>query len=510
MLVHEFLQRSADKFPDCPAVWCKGEWQNFAHIDAISNRVANYLVEQGIQKGDRVAILFENSLDYIYAYYGILKAGGVTVSLNTELTERDLKYYLQNSGAKALIFQKKFSSLVEKILNEILLVRVFLSDSDKDLLHFNKKDCVFRSLKKIYTEYNSNLPNIRIIDIDLASIIYTSGSTGKPKGVTLTHLNIVKNTQSIVEYLHLTHNDRIMVVLPFFYVYGKSLLNTHFSVGGSVVIDNRFVFPNAILKTMKETECTGFSGVPSTFSILLNNSSVKKYRFEKLRYVTQAGGAMAPKLQKEVALTFYPAKLYIMYGATEASARLSYLNPHDLPRKWGSIGKAIPNVELFVADEQGQPLLPNKIGEIVARGSNIMQGYWNDSKETQRVLRNGLYYTGDLGKMDEEGFLFVVGRKNDMIKVGANRISAKEIEERILEDDRILETAVIGVPDEILGEAIKAFIVPKAQNGKLTPSEVIEFCKKSLPSFKVPKYVEMVGTLPKNASGKILKNKLKK
>jgi acyl-CoA synthetase (AMP-forming)/AMP-acid ligase II len=185
------------------------------------------------------------------------------------------------------------------------------------------------------------------------------------------------NTRSIVEYLDLRSNDRIMVVLPFYYIYGKSLLNTHFFVGGSVVIDNRFLYPNVVLQTMIEQNVTGFSGVPSTFTILLHRSNIRSQKFDHLRYVTQAGGAMAPAIQKEVAEVVHPAKLFIMYGATEASARLSYLDPKDLQRKWGSIGKAIPNVELFVADYKGNPLKPGEQGEIVARGANIMQGYWN-------------------------------------------------------------------------------------------------------------------------------------
>jgi acyl-CoA synthetase (AMP-forming)/AMP-acid ligase II len=299
-----------------------------------------------------------------------------------------------------------------------------------------------------------------------------------------------------------------MVVLPFYYIYGKSLLNTHFFVGGSVVIDNRFAFPNVILETMKNTEVTGFSGVPSTYMILLNKSAIRNYQFDSLRYITQAGGAMAASVQKEVAKTFAPAKLYIMYGATEASARLSYLDPKDLANKWGSIGKAIPNVDLFVADQNGSPLPPNTEGQLVARGSNIMQGYWNDIEETNKVLREGLYFTGDLGKMDDDGFLYVVGRKKDMIKVGGERVSAKSIEEVLLEMNQVHEVAVIGVLDELLGEAIKAYIVP-LNGGNLDVNEIIKFCKKRLPQYKVPKYIEIINSLPKNNSGKILKENLR-
>jgi len=302
--------------------------------------------------------------------------------------------------------------------------------------------------------------------------------------------------------------DSILVVLPFYYIYGKSLLHTHFHVGGSLVIDNRFAYPSKVLDTMESSQVTGFAGVPSTFMILLNKTNVAEREFPSLRYLTQAGGPMAPSIQKRVAEIFKPAKLFIMYGATEASARLSYLEPDLLDKKLGSIGKAIPNVELFIADEDGKALPPNKLGQIVARGSNIMQGYWNDSEETKKVLKNNLYFTGDLGYMDEDGFLYVVGRLRDIIKVGGNRVSAKEIEEVILEMEEVSETAIVGIEDAVLGEAIKAFVVLK--NGKKVDKDfIINYCKKKLPGYKIPHYIEFRKELPKNSSGKILKNQLK-
>ncbi|NIT61994.1 MAG: AMP-binding protein, partial [Aliifodinibius sp.] len=398
MLIHNFLENSADKYPDKPAVWYRSEWKSYVQINCLANQVSNFLVDKGIQRGDRVALLFENSFEYIISYYAILKAGGVAVALNTDQVPNDLLYLLNHSGARALIIQNKFIPILKKLSNQTATLETILTDrvnedDDRD------ERVSFYEFEKVYSTYSETKPSIRLINIDLAAIIYTSGSTGRPKGVTLTHLNIVTNTNSIIEYLDLSETDRIMVILPFPYVYGKSLLNTHFAAGGSVVIDNRFVFPNAILETMLTTDCTGFAGVPSTFSILLNKSSVKKYKFPRLRYLTQAGGPMAPAVQKEVASTLSPAKLFIMYGATEASARLSYLDPLVLSRKWGSIGKPIPNVDLYVADEKGNPVTPGETGEIVARGANIMVGYWNDQEETERVLRYGLYFTGDLGVM---------------------------------------------------------------------------------------------------------------
>ena len=515
--VHNFLEDSAERFPEKQAFFANNTWHTYQEINDKANQLTHLLIESGIQKGQRVALLIENSIEYVITYYAILKTGAITVALNTDSTARDIKYILDDCEVSLLVVSQKLFRNAKVLFDR-------QKTKDKGQKIWERNVFVWSGLRQIKSEDSDAeivllpaameaLPvtnsGIRIIDLDVASIVYTSGSTGKPRGATLTHLNIVSNTRSIVDYLELTAEDRIMVVLPFYYIYGKSLLNTHFFVGGSVVVDNHFLYPNVVLKTMQEQKTTGFSGVPSTFTILLNRSDIRNYKFESLRYVTQAGGAMAPAVQQEVADIFSPARLFIMYGATEASARLSYLDPNVLPRKWGSIGKAIPNVELFVSDENGNRLPAGKQGEIVARGSNIMSYYWNHTEETEKVLRNGLYWTGDLGEMDEEGFIFVVGRKKDMIKVGGNRVSAKEIEEALYEHPEIIEAAVIGVPDDMLGEAVKAIIV--LRNGRsIRNDELNLFLKNKLAMYKIPKYYEYHDALPKNKSGKIQKLKLKK
>jgi len=259
MLVHNFLENSARNFPDKPAVWEKNKWTTFAEIDQRANQIANYVIEKGIQRGDRVAILLENSVDYICAYYGILKSGGVTVALNTDTNASSLTYLLNDSGAKGIIANGRYARHLLPALQKTPYLNTVIVQSKKVNSFEEIGHCQPIALNSVYAKGKNTHPEMRIIDMDLASIVYTSGSTGKPKGVTLTHLNIVSNTRSITEYLHLTSQDRIMVVLPFYYIYGKSLLNTHFAVGGSVVLDNRFAFPNVILETMQKTEITGFS-----------------------------------------------------------------------------------------------------------------------------------------------------------------------------------------------------------------------------------------------------------
>jgi len=508
MQINDFLEDAAQRYPDKVAVLHQDQEITYAEIEVRANKMANYLKEVNICRGDRVAILYENSSDYIISYFAVLKIGAIEVSLNTETTVGTLTHALNDCDAKAIIANAKYSRYLVPALRKVPRLEQVIVDREDLSEYEDIGHCNQIRLKEVYDDGKAEHPNVRYTDIDLASIVYTSGSTGTPKGVMLSHRNVVNNTRSIIQYLELTDKDRMMVVLPFYYIYGKSLLTTHFGVGGSVVLDNRFALPQVVLQTMEKTNVTGFAGVPSTFLILLNRSTVREFKFESLRYVTQAGGSMAPSVQKKVAKVFAPAKLFIMYGATEAAPRLSYLDPEILPLKWGSIGRAIPNVDLFVADESGNRLRPNQSGEIVARGSNIMVGYWNDPAETAKVLKNGLYYTGDIGRMDEDGYIYVVGRVKDIIKVGGFRVSPKEIEEALLRIDEIHDVAVVGVDDPILGEAVKALVVPR-RSADLTREKIRGMLRTMLPLYKHPKYVEFIDAIPKNESGKIRRTELR-
>jgi len=508
-LIHHFLEKHAQITPEQSACIHEPEVVSYGEMERQANRIAHLLRELGVRRGDRVALLLENSSAYLAAYYGILKCGGVTVAMYATTTAKTLAYILNDCEVGVALTLSKHQALFNELHEQLPKLRaVVLLDS---MINENEID---RRAWKIFTsQHIAPQPDkpldLPLIDLNLASIVYTSGSTGEPRGAMLSHLNIVTNTRSIVSYLGLTAQDRIMVVLPFPYVYGKSLLNTHFAVGATVIIDNRFVFPNVVLKTMQEKAATGFAGVPSTYAILLGKSAVRKMEFPALRYLTQAGGAMAPTVIREVMEVFRGKKIFIMYGATEAAARLSFLPPEDLPRKVGSIGKPIPNVKLRLIKEDGQEAGPDEVGEIVAAGANIMKGYWNQPEETKAVLTEHGFHTGDLGRMDDEGFFYIVGRKRDMIKSAGNRVSAKEIEEIILEHPNILETAVIGVPDQYIGEAICAYIVPKS-GVSVSLDELIAFCKTRLPEYKVPRAVVVRESLPKNASGKIMKEELRK
>jgi long-chain acyl-CoA synthetase len=504
MLVSDILEQAAEKHPDRPAVWCKNRWKTYRELKSAADKIASSLIALGVEPGDRIALLLDNSFDYICAHFGVLRAGAVDVSLNTELKSDELNELLADCEAQVLIAETRFLRGSSEALRGLPELRhIILSDEQWEEWSHLRSLVQVHMLAEVMQSGFERLPQPQRIDIDLASIVYTSGVTGKPKGVMLSNLNLVSNADSIVQYLGLNPEDRMMVVLPFYYIYGRSLLYTHFLSCGSLVIDNRFAYPTVILNTMQEQEVTCLAGVPSTYSILLNKSDLRARKFPRLKFVTQAGGGMPKPMQKAVAEAFHPARLFVMYGSTEAAPRLTYVEPEILPSKWGSIGRAIPNVEVIVADEEGRRLPPHVAGEIAARGSNIMMGYWKDSGATAQVLRHGYYYTGDLGYADEDGYIFLTGRSRDIIKVGGHRVSAKEIEDLVAAIPGVLEAAVIGVSDELLGEAIKVLLVPASPelNVEFVKSEL----KRRLPVFKQPKWVEFHHRLPKNQSGKILK-----
>lgn len=503
MLVQHILRDAASRFGQKNALWCKNEWVTYGELEKRSDSLAWGLRENGIRSGDRVALLYENSSQYAVAFFAVLKAGAVVVPLNVSNTPEETSYVLNSCEARGIIVQEKYEKLLQVCRSEDSAPELVVSDDEVSV----PGGCSFAVFSDLENKECDGPPPVSTIDVDLACIIFTSGSTGKPKGVMLSHLNLLSNTRSIVEYLQLGSDDRIMVVLPFYYIYGKTLLLTHIACGGSVVIDNRFTFPNVVLETMEKMEVTGFAGVPSTYMILLNKSSLRQKKFPSLRYVTQAGGAMASSVQKDVASVFAPARVFIMYGATELSPRLTYVPPEKLESKWGSIGVPIPNCDAFVADEEGNRLPPYTEGEIVGRGSNVMMGYWRDPRSTSKVLRHGLYYTGDRGIMDEEGFLFVVGRSSEMLKIGGRRVSAKEIEDALLALGCVEEAAVIRVDDQILGEAAKAFVVVKA-GCAVKENELKTMLARILPGYKIPSRFCLVDSLPKNGSGKIIKGNL--
>jgi len=299
-----------------------------------------------------------------------------------------------------------------------------------------------------------------------------------------------------------------MVVLPFFYVMGKSLLNTHIAAGATLVINNKFAYPATVVRQMIDEKVTAFSGVPSTYAYLLHRSPLEKSRHKlaSLRYCSQAGGHMSDYLKKELQRVLPEhTKIFIMYGATEAAARLTYLEPERYMQKMGSIGKPIPDVTLCVLDENGREVAAGKNGELVASGRNIMQGYWQDAEATAAVLTKNGYHTGDLGYRDWDGYFYVYGRKDNLLKVGGHRVNPRETEDALMATGLVIEAVVIGLPDELLGSKLYALATPK--NGDCLEDTILANCAEKLPKYKLPAELKLVRSLPKNANGKISREK---
>lgn len=495
MLVHDFLRRAAGHSPGATAIIEPKRAINYADLDALADRAASMLRQQRIERGDRVVLALENSIEFVGLYFGAMRAGAIVVPLPPGARNDRFPAAIADCAPRACVVDRSAAvdPHVALALRGVPTVLVHRNSGDAGLTPGQEH---WRSLQAELQAPASATSLPGQTDLDLASIIYTSGSTGAPRGVMLSHRNIAANTESILEYLMLTARDRVMCVLPLYYVYGLSLLHTHVAAGGSIVLDNRFTYPNVVLEGMQALSVTGFAGVPSTFALLLHRSNLTSLEFPTLRYVTQAGGGMPPARILEWLERGPRVPFYVMYGATEASARLTYLPPEHLRRKLGSIGLPIPGVELQVIKEDDAIANAGEVGELVARGENISSGYWNNPVETRERFGPLGYRTGDLGYADEDGYLFLVGRRHDMIKVGAHRVGPKEIEDVLHEHRDVHEAAVIGIPDDILGEVPIAFV--SLRDGVDWSREGLErFCHQRLPGHKVPVRFIVMRELPK-------------
>ena len=502
LVLHQLFENSVHQYPEKIAVIHDKKRISYLDLNLKCDNLARCLKSRGISKDNRVALLFENSVEYIIAYYAALKLGLVVAPLNPGLKPDGLQYLLDDLDPAVIISNNKCERLLKAVnIDDSIIKLIIIKNPKQKWLDFSIPVITFENS---IAPQQGLLPHDTITPNDLANIIYTSGSTGSPKGVMLSHGNLVSNTQSISQYLSLNHEDIQMVVLPFFYVMGKSLLNTHMAVGGTIVINNRFLYPADVVNQMIEEKVTGFSGVPSTYAYLLNRSpfaSVKD-KLSALRYCSQAGGHMALSLKQALrkALPSH-TKIYIMYGATEASARLTYLEPDFYNQKMRSIGKPIPDVSISILDKNGMEVPDGQEGELVAAGPNIMRGYWKDPEETARVLCKNGYHTRDIGYRDSDGFLFVKRRKDGLIKTGGHRVNPTEIEDVLMGTDQLIETIIVGIPDKLLGKKLIALAVPK--NKECSSKLLMEACTKTLPKHKWPSAIFFIRMLPKNANGKI-------
>ena len=461
---------------------------SFKELYSSSLLLASWLTKE-FGSNKNILLLSVNNRFFLTAYFAIIKSGNVCIPLDPNIEKENLEY-ISGLTNPVMVFMTRD---IERKITAGAVKCIFPDTIGKDEFKtpLSEKDEYFDSKA-------------------CAEIIFTSGSTGVPKGVMISHKNLISNTDSIITYLKLNQDDRMLVVLPFYYCYGLSLLHTHLRIGGSIVLNNSFIFLGSIINNLIDYKCTGFAGVPSHFQILLRKSdNFKTTKFPDLKYVTQAGGKLAPIFIDEFRNSHPEITFIVMYGQTEATARLSYLPPELYEARKGSMGKGIPGVELKVINEKGEKIKPGEIGEVIARGDNVMLGYFKDEEGTRNTIRDGWLYTGDLGTVDKDGFIFLTARKKEIIKVGGKRISPKEIEAVILELPEVVDCTIEGVEDELLGEALKATVVIRAENGKETMLDRIkQHCSRHLALYKIPQIFELKEQLVISATGKKIKGKL--
>lgn len=490
MRVETFLVESARRFPDKTALVCGPARLSYREVAARSAAFAAELRRQGVARGERVVIFLHNSPETVIAVFGALMAGAVFSVVNPSTKADKLAYILNNCAARVLVTEPRLSSIAGEARAQA--------------------PAVAATLVTPFSFQEAAPPAHPGIDLDIAMIVYTSGSTGFPKGVTMTHANIVAAATSITTYLESTADDVVLSVLPLAFDYGLYQALMCAKVGATLVLEKSFTYPAVVLEKLRAERVTGFPLVPTLAAMLLQMKQIEPDMFPDLRYITNTAAALPKAHILRLRQLFPAARLYSMYGVTECK-RCTYLPPEQLDIRPESVGIPIPGTEAYVVREDGERAAPGEVGELVIRGAHVMKGYWGDEAATARALHTGPYpwekvlHTGDLFRMDEEGYLYFVSRRDDIIKTRGEKVSPKEVENVIYELPGIREVAVIGVPDALLGQAIKAIV---AADDGLTERDVIRHCAARLEDFMVPASVEFRCQLPKSENGKIARREL--
>jgi len=526
MQLQSFLEESARTHPDKTAIVCGNRSLTYEALEQAANRLAHGLIARGVQRGDRVAIYMDNCIETVVSMFAVLKADAVFLIINASTKEEKLAYILNNCRAQALIAPAKQWNRMENLSDRTPHLKTVvvkgmpgsavesISDVALEVESRNDVDSLVISYDRLIAQNadRDDPPPQSAIDLDLASLIYTSGSTGEPKGVMLTHRNMTAAAASVIEYLQISEDDVTLSVLPLAFGYGLYQVLMGIRQRATVVLERSFAFPHAVLKRMVEHQATCFPMVPTIAAILLQ-TDVSPYDLSSLRQITNAGAALPVDHVRQFRELLPWVDLVSMYGQTECK-RVCYLEPEQIDVRPDSVGKAMPNTEAYIVDETGNRVKPGQIGELVVRGANVMQGYWELPEATERSLRPGpvpgerVLHTGDLFRMDDQGYLYFVSRRDDIIKSRGEKVSPREVENALCEHPAIAEAVVIGRPDEMLGEAIQA-IVTLSGDKRPAEKEILRHCATRLEDFMIPHAVDIIDELPKTGNGKVDKKKLK-
>jgi len=508
-LLHHTLRTCAERFPQKEALVHRDRRLSFADLASSVAALAQGLRDAGVERTDRVGIYLEPSIEQVVSIYAASQAGGVFVPMHQGLFAQQIAHIASDCQMKVLITDAKRLERLQEILPQVSSIETIVVVGETDV-EVNRETLAFNAL--LATTAKKPWHDVAI-EKDLGAILYTSGSTGKPKGVMLSHANLVAGASIVSEYLSITDADRILAVLPFSFDAGLNQLTTAFQQGSTLVLTT-FLFAKEIVDVLERESITGLAGVPSMWALLAQpGSKLKATPLPHLRYITNTGGAMQVNVLTKLREALPTTQPFLMYGLTEAF-RSTYLPPEELDRRPTSIGKAIPNTEILVVNENGQLCGPDEPGELVHHGPTVSLGYWGHPELTNRVLRPHPFpspgdaevakvcYSGDLVKMDADGFLYFIGRRDNQIKSSGFRVSPTEIEEILCKNADLQEAAVIGIPDAVLGHRIKAFVVA-GEGATVQSDELLAECATAMPRHMIPKEIEVVAELPKTSSGKV-------
>lgn len=503
-LVHESLLASAESVPDREAIVDEVGRLTYAEFADRAMRVGRLLQDDGLQRGDRVALYLDNTAECAAAMFGTWLAGGVVMVVHPQTKAEKLAFVLSDSQASFLLSEGRFARVAAEAIGQAgSAPRVFSTPPPQGATQFH-------DLRQAVAATEPAPRPPRTIPPDLAVLAYTSGTTGHPKGVMLSHQALVFTVGSVIEYLRLDADDRMLNVLPFGNTYGLSNLLVMTRLGGAFLLERSFAFPAKTLARIRSEQPTVFPAVPTVYATLIGMKTATTC--DSVRVLTNAAAGLPPALHEGIRRVFPQARLYRMYGQTEC-VRVCFLNPELLDDKPTSVGLAIPGTEAFVLGDDGRDVAPGETGILHARGPHLMMGYWNNPEATAEVLKDGPYpgermlCTRDHFTVDEEGFLYFVGRTDDVIKTRGEKVSVVEVENVLHAMEGIRQAAVVGVPDEILGQAVRAYVVLE-DGAALTELEILRFARSRLENFMLPKEIAFLRELPHTESGKVRKRAL--